>query len=128
MNLDEHVEGRRRFAFEHRLLRPTPPRLFVGEGHGLDTAQQVVQRRVDEEVLQRVAVRGGDQLDTTLGDGARRDRFQLDADLVDHDHLRHVVLDGLDHHRMLQRRGAHLHSPRAPDPGMRDIAVSTNLI
>ena len=71
---------------------------------------------------------GGDQLDTALGDGTRRDGLQLRTDLVDHDHLRHVVLDRFDHHGMLQRRGTDLHPPRAPDPRVRDVAVTADLI
>src|SRR5207237_5015316 len=66
--------------------------------------------------------------DTALGDCTRRDGLQLRTDLVDHDHLRHVVLDRFDHHGMLQRRGTDLHPPRAPDPRVRDVAVTADLI
>ncbi len=128
VNLDEHIEGGGRLAFEHGLLRPAASRLLIREGHGLNAAEEVVEGWVDEQVLQRVAVRGRDQLHPTLGDGARRHRFQLDADLVDHDHLRHVVLDRFDHDGMLQGGGADLHPPRAADPGVRNVTVATDLV
>ena len=70
----------------------------------LDAADQVRQRRVQHQVFERVAVRGGDELHAALGDRARRGRLELGADLVDDDDLGHVVLDRLDHHRVLQRR------------------------
>jgi hypothetical protein len=73
-------------------------------------------------------VRGRDELDAALGDRARRGRFLLGADLVDDHDLRHVVLDCLDHHRVLQRRRRHLHAPRATDAGMRDVAVTGDLV
>ena len=73
-------------------------------------------------------MRGGDELHAALRDGARRSRLELDADLVDDDALRHVVLHRLDHHRMLQRRRAHLHATRAPDAWMRYVAVSGDLV
>ena len=98
------------------------------EGHGLDAAEQVVEGGVDQQVVEVGAVRGADQLHAALGDGARRHRLQLGADLVDDDDLRHVVLDRLDHHRVLLRRGAHLHAPRAADAGVRDVAVAADLV
>jgi hypothetical protein len=39
-----------------------------------------------------------------------------------------VVFDRLDHYRMLQKRRPHLHTPRAADPGVRDIAVAPDLV
>ena len=55
-------------------------------------------------------------------------RLQLGADLIDHDHLRHVVFHRLDHHLMLKLRPGHLHTPRTPDGGMGDISVASNFI
>jgi len=128
MNLDEYVEGGRRLAFEYGLLSSATARLLVGEGDGLDAAQQIVQGGVDQQVLEGIAMRGGHQLHPALGDGSGRRRLQLGADLVDDDHLGHVVLDGLDHHGMLQRRSANLHPPRAADPGMRDVTITADLV
>ena len=71
---------------------------------------------------------GAHQLHSALGDGPGRGRLQLGADLVDDDDLGHVVLDRLDHHRVLLGGGLDLHPPGAPDPGMRDVAVTTDLV
>ena len=49
-------------------------------------------------------------------------------DLVDDHHLGHVVLDGLDHDGMLQRRRRHLHPPRAPHGRVGDVAVTADLV
>ena len=71
---------------------------------------------------------GADELDAALGDGARRGRLQLGADLIDDDDLGHVVLDRLDHHRVLVGRRAHLHPARAADARMGDVAVARDLV
>ena len=73
-------------------------------------------------------MRGRDELHATLGDGARGGCLELRADLVDDDDLGHVVLDRLDHHRVLKQRRPHLHATRAPDPRMRDVAVPADLV
>src|SRR5207237_10352 len=52
----------------------------------------------------------------------------LGADLVDDDDLGHVVLDGLDHDGVLQRRSGDLHAARAADPGVWDVAVAGDLV
>ncbi len=53
---------------------------------------------------------------------------KLGADFVDHHDFRHVVLDRLDHDRMLFRRARHLHTSCATDRRMRNIAVARNLV
>ena len=73
-------------------------------------------------------MRGGDQLHAAFGDGARGGGFELGADLVDDDDLGHVVLDRLDHHRVLHRRRGHLHAPRAANRRVRDVAVAADLV
>ena len=73
-------------------------------------------------------MRRGDELDAALGDGAGRLRLELAPDLVDDDHLRHVVLHRLDHHLVLQRGGGHLHAAGAPDAVVRDVAVARDLV
>src|SRR5207247_1387645 len=72
--------------------------------------------------------RGGDELDATLGDRARCGSLKLGADLVDHDDLGHVVLDRLDHHRVLQQRSPDLHAASATDTRMWDVAVAAYLV
>ena len=73
-------------------------------------------------------MRGADELHAALGDRARRGRLELGADLVDDDDLGHVVLDRLDHHRVLLVGRAHLHAPRAADARVRDVAVAGDLV
>ena len=128
LDLDDHVERGRRLALEDALLGAPATRLLVAEGHALDAADEVRQRRVQHEVVEVVAVGGADQLDATLGDRARGGGFELRADLVDDDDLRHVVLDRLDHHLVLHRRRAHLHPARLADGRVRDVAVAGDLV
>ncbi len=128
LDLDKHVERRRSLALEDRLLRPSPARLLVRQGHALDAAEQVVEGGVDQKVLERLAVRRGDELHSALGDRARGYGLELGADLVDDDDLGHVVLDCLDHHRVLQHRRPHLHAACAADSRMRNVAVAADLV
>src|SRR5581483_2847564 len=128
LDLDDDVEGRRRLALEDRLLRAAAARFLIAERDRLDAADEVGQRRVQHQVFQLGAVRGGDELHPALGDRARRGGLELRADLVDDDHLGHVVLDGLDHHGVLERRLRHLHAARLADGRVRDIAVARDLV
>ena len=128
VDLDNDVEGRRRFALEHGLARAAPARFLVGERDGADAADQVGERRVHQEVLERLAVRRADQRHAALGDRARGGRFGLGADLVDDDDLGHVVFDRFDHHGVLQRRIGDLHAPREADAGMRNVAVAGDFV
>jgi hypothetical protein len=117
-----------RNALEDRFLRAAAARLLVRQRHALDSAEQVVERGVDEQVFERLPVRGRDELHAALGDGARRGRLELGADLVDDDDLGHVVLDRLDHHRVLEQGRLHLHATRSTDAGMGDVSVTTDLV
>ena len=65
------------------------------QGDGLDAADQVRQRGILEQVLQKLSVRGGNELHAALGNGAARERLRLCSNLVHYDDLWHVVLDGL---------------------------------
>src|SRR5207253_10119902 len=62
LDLDEHLERGRRLALEDALLRPAAARLFVGKGDRLDAADEIRERWVQHEVLERVAVRRRDEL------------------------------------------------------------------
>ena len=126
--LHENVECWRSAPLAHRLLRAAPPRLNVAQRNRLNAAHKVGQRGVHDEIVQRVAVRRRHQLHAALRNRARCVCVRLRANLVDDDDLRHVVLHRLDHHRMLQRRRAHLHSARPADARMRNIAVARNLV
>ena len=128
LDLHQDAECRRGLAFQDRLSRAAPPRLLVGEGHSLNTADQVGQGGVHHQVGERVAVRRRDQLDPTLGDRAGRLCLQLRADLVDHDDLRHMVLHRLHHDAVLEAGGGHLHATRAPDAGVGNVTVSRDLV
>src|SRR5207302_9449826 len=64
----------------------------------------------------------------TLGDRPGGRGFLLGTDLVDDNDLRHVILDGFDHHGVLQRRSGDLHAPRAADARVRNVAVTRDLV
>ncbi len=128
LNLHQHIERWRGSAFQHRLLRASPACFFVGQSHTVNAAHQIAQRGVHQQVVQRIAVSGAYQLYAPLGDGTRRLRFQLTPNLVDDDHLRHVVFNRLDHHLVLETGGSHLHTPGPPDGWMRNISVSCYFI
>src|SRR5690606_38930115 len=102
-----------------------PPRAQLRGPH---PAREVGPGRVPEPALERRAVRGADELHAPLGDRPRGLRFRLGSDLVDDDHLRHVVLHRLDHHALLRAVERHLHAPRAAYRGMRDVAVAADLV
>ena len=128
LDLDDHVERGRCLALQDALLGPPAAGLLVAQGDALDAADEVGQRRVEHQVVEVVAVRRADELDAALGDGARRGRLQLGADLVDDDDLGHVVLDRLDHHVVLVGRRADLHPARPADGRVRDVAVARDLV
>jgi hypothetical protein len=128
LDLDDDVERRRRLALEHRLLGAASTRLFVAQRDALDPADQIRQRRIHHQVLERVAVGGRNELHAALGNRAGGRRFELGANLVDDDDLGHMVLDGLDHDRVLHRRGGYLHASRAAHRWVRDVAVAADLV
>ena len=128
LNLDDDLKCGRRLAFQHRLLGSPPAGLLVAQRHRLYPPDEIAQGGVLEEVVEGVAVRGGDELYAPLRDRAGRQRLRFGADLVDDDDLRHVVFHGLDHHRVLELRDGDLHAARAPDPRVGDIAVAGDFV
>ncbi len=128
LDLYEHVEGWRRLALEHGLLRAAASGFLVAERHAIDAAHQVAERGVKQEIFKRDAVGRADQLHPALGDRACCRGLKLAADLVDDDDLWHVVFHGLDHHFVLLSRLGHLHAPCAANGRMRDIAVAADLV
>ena len=100
--LDQYVESGRSATFQDRLLRPAAARLDVSQRNRLDAAHQIRESRVHDQIVQRIAVSGGDKLDSTFRYRARGVRVQLYADLIYYDDLRHVVLHRLDHHVVLE--------------------------
>lgn len=70
-----------------------PPTSTADEHRAVGVVDQVGERR---------AVDGRDERDATADDGARRLALLLVGDLVDDHDLGRLVLDGLDHHLVLQ--------------------------
>ena len=128
LNFNKDVERRRRLALQNGLAGAAAARFLVGEGDGLDAADEVGEGGIAGEVFERVAVRRGDKLHAALGNRARRQRLRFGADFVDDDDLRHVVFHRFDHHRVLRARHRHLHAPRLPDAGVRNIAVTGDFV
>ena len=93
----------------------TPTRLLISQCHSLNATYQVRERRVDQQVAQRITVRGGYQLHTAFRDGARGGGFQFSTNFVDYDDLRHMVFHRLDHHRVLLSCASYLHTARSSD-------------
>jgi hypothetical protein len=124
----DRIECRRPFAFAYGLLGPAQSRLLVAQGDGLNAADQVRQRRVRNEVFEAVSMGGRDELHAALCDGPRGRGLVFSADLVDDDHLGHVVFDRLDHHGVLAIGVWHLHSAGGADRRVRYIAIAGDLV
>ena len=69
-----------------------------------------------------------DQLHASLRNRSRRRRFGFRADFVDDDDFGHVILDGFDHHVVLQGCVGNLHAARVADAAVRDIAIPADLV
>jgi hypothetical protein len=128
LNLNQDVKCRGRLALEDGLLGPSAPGLFIGERNRLNPADQIGQSRVQHEILERISVDGGYQLDASLGYGASSQGLLSGPDLVDYDDLGHVIFDGFDHDRMLHFGLGHLHSPGAANSGVGNVAVAGDFI
>ena len=127
-DLHHHVKRWRRLPLQDALLRASASRLVVAECHALNPADQVGERWVQHQVVQAIAVCRPNELNATLCNGARRDRFGLRADLVNDDHLWHVILHRLDHHQVLALWRAHLHPARLPNRWVWDVTVAGDLV
>ena len=125
---DKYIKGWWCFTLQNTLLRMPPPRLFITEGHRLDTTHQIGERRVNQQVAERITVSSCDKLHATLGDSAGRSRFQFGTNFVDNDHLRHVIFDSLNHHGVLFGGACHLHTPRTTNARMGNIAITRDLV
>jgi uncharacterized membrane protein (DUF4010 family) len=127
-DFDDRIESRRGLAFGDGFLCAAKARLFVAQGDGLYPAHQIRKRGILNQVIQGVAVGRTDQLNTTLGNGPRRQRLFDRPDLVNDDDFRHVIFHGLDHDCMLARRVCHLHASRTADGGVRDITIAGDFV
>src|SRR5215472_13357239 len=121
LNLDQYIEGRRRFSLEHRLLSPTAPGFFIGQRDRLNAADQVGKGGIQHQVLECVSVNRRDELNTPFGDSASGEGLLGRAYLVDYDHFGHVILDSFDHDGVLELWFRYLHSARAPDACVRNV-------
>ena len=115
-------------ALENGFLGAAAAGFLVGQGDGIDAADQVGEGRVHEQVFECIAVGGADQLDAAFGNGAGGDGFQFAADFIDDNGFRHVVFDGFDHDFVLQSGRCHLHAAGAADGWVGDIAVAGDLV
>ena len=127
-DLYDHIEGWWRLTLQHALLRSAAAGLVITERHRLNPADQVGQRWVQHQVVEAVAVGGTNELHAALSNGSCSDRLRLGADLIDHDHLRHMVLNRLNHHQVLALGRAHLHATRLANRWMRNVTVAGDLV
>src|SRR6266571_509559 len=128
LNFDEHIKRRRCLALQDGLLGTASPGLLVRQGDGLNPTHEVGEGRIPQQVVEGIPMGCGNELDATLSNGASRQRFSFGADLIDDDHLGHVVFHGLDHHSVLLRGRRHLHTPRPADTGVWDVAITGDLV
>ena len=128
LHLDQHIECRGRSPFQNGLLRAAPACLLVGQGNALYPANQVRERRIQQQVLQCIAVRRTDKLYATFVDRARCLGFTFAADFVDDDHFRIVILHCLDHRFVLMCRSWNLHSASPTHGRVGNVSIPADLI
>jgi hypothetical protein len=68
------------------------------------------------------------KLHTAFRDGASGGRFQFGTNFIYDNYLGHVILDGLNHHRVLFYRAGHLHTTRTSNTRMGDIPITRDFI
>src|SRR2546425_1645257 len=68
------------------------------------------------------------KLHTAFRDSAGGSRFQFGTNFIYDNYLGHVILDGLNHHRVLFHRACHLHTARTPDTRMGNIPITRDFI
>ena len=85
--LHQRVERWRRLALQHALLAASPSSLFVTQRDRLNSAHQVRKRRVQEQILQSVAMRCSYKLYTPFCNCAGSGRILLRSDLINDDDL-----------------------------------------
>jgi hypothetical protein len=127
-DLNHHVKRWRCLPLQHTLLRSSTSCLIIAQGHALDSADEVGKRWIEHQVVKVVSMCGADQLHASLRNRSCRDRLRLRADLVNHDHFGHVILNRLNHHQVLSLWSAHLHSPRLADCWMWNVTISRDLV
>src|ERR1700726_4275747 len=68
------------------------------------------------------------KLHAALRDGSSGGRFQFGTNFIYDNYLGHVILDGLNHHRVLFYRAGHLHTARTSNTRMGDIPITRDFI
>lgn len=139
-HLDQEIKSWGSFSLKNALLASSRPSFFISKSDGLNTTNlqttnkkklcgnqkqrttfhsrtsdclyQVRKSRVLYDVLELLSMSSANQHDSPFSNGTTCKRFRFCADLINYNHLRHMVLHRLDHHFMLQRRLRHLHSTR----------------
>src|SRR6185295_17993991 len=127
-DLNQHVEGGWSASFEHCFLRAASTRFLIRQRDRFDATYKIAQCWVKEQVIERLSMCCADQLDTALGDGARRGGFEFASNLIDYDDFGIVILNCFDHHLMLEHGLAHLHAARLANGRMWHITVAADFI
>src|SRR5712691_4786590 len=68
------------------------------------------------------------KLHAAFRDSASGGRFQFGTNFIYDNYLGHVILDGLNHHRVLFYRAGHLHTTRTSNTRMGDIPITRDFI
>src|SRR5215813_11296060 len=102
--------------------------LFITECYRLDTANKVRKGGIHEQISEGIAMCRCHELHTTFCNCASCSGLQLGANLVNDDHLRHVIFDCLDHHGMLLRCPCDLHPTCTTDTRVWDIAITCDFV
>ena len=100
-HLHNDVKRRRSAPLQHTLLHPSSPALLVPQGHRRNAPYHIIQRWVLNDILQDIAVRRRNELDTPLRNGAGRQALIDGPDFVDDDDVWRVVFHRFYHHAVL---------------------------
>jgi hypothetical protein len=128
LDLDQNVKRGWGAPLQDGFLSAPTSGFFIRQRDGFNSADQIRQCRIDHEVFKLIAVCGRDKLNSAFGYCPCGLGFELRTDLVDYDHLGHVILDRLYHQGMLLCRCGYLHAPRPTYCGMRNVAVSSDFV
>ena len=126
--LHQRIECWRRLPLQNGFLCSAPPGFLITQGDGVNSAKQIRQGWIHQQIVERLPMRGRDQLHSPFGNSPGGQRFGFGSDLVDDDNLGHVIFHGFNHHCVLQVRPRHLHPAAGADAGMRNIAVAADFI
>lgn len=89
---------------------------------------QIRECRILHDILNLLSMSSPYKHDASLGNWPASMSFSFCANLINYNHLRHVIFYCFNHHAMLQRWLRYLHSSCAPYCCMRNIAIASNFI